>query len=95
MPVYEIKTPGAEKPRMVKAKDVSAALGGVVEVKAIGAERMLELQEQGITLEKVADATDPAAHAPGGPLHDATGGHGKGGDKADEGKGGKPGGEKE
>lgn len=86
MPVYEMKLPGQDKPRMIKAKDVSTALTGVVEIKAIGAERMLELQDQGVALEKAADPTDPAAHAPGGPLHDKTGGHGdqdkpEGGDK--------------
>lgn len=82
MPVYEIKLPGAENPRMVKAKDLSAALKGtgIVEVKAIGTDRMLELQDQGVPLEKIADATDPASHAPGGALHDPTGGHGQDGD---------------
>lgn len=74
MPVYEIKVPGAPGPRMVKAKDVGVALGGIVEIKAIGAERMLELQDAGVKLEKVEDPdpADPANYAPGGPLHGKT-----------------------
>jgi hypothetical protein len=71
VPIYELKLPKAEKPRMIKAKDVAEALtfAKVADIKAISGERLVELQEQGITLEKVPDATDPASYAPGGPLH--------------------------
>ncbi len=74
MPIYELRTPGATKPRMIKGKDVSDVLtfAKVADIKAIGAERVVELQEAGIKLEKVPDATDPASYAPGGPLHGQT-----------------------
>lgn len=74
MPIYEMKLPGADKPRMIKGKDVGEVLtfAKVVEIKAIGAERFAELQEAGVPLEKVPDPTDPASYAPGGPLHGQT-----------------------
>lgn len=76
MPVYELAEPGKESPRMVKEKDVAAALlhATGIAIKAIGAERMIELQEAGVTLEKPTepDPADPANYAPGGPLHGKT-----------------------
>jgi hypothetical protein len=74
VPIYELKVTGKEKPRMIKAKDVSEALvfAKVAEIKPVGAERMIELQEQGIALEKVPDPRDPSSYAPGGALHGQT-----------------------
>jgi hypothetical protein len=74
MPIYELKPKGATKSRMIRAKDVSEALtfANVCEIKPISGERVIELQEAGVTLEKVPDPTDPASYAPGGPLHGKT-----------------------
>lgn len=76
MPIYEIAEPGKEKPRMVKGKDVAAALllATGITIKPIGAERMIELQDEGVTVEKPTepDPADPANYAPGGPLHGKT-----------------------
>jgi hypothetical protein len=74
LPIYELKPKGAGKSRMIKAKDISEALkfAEVADIKAIGGERVTELIEEGVKLEKVPDPTDPASYAPGGPLHGQT-----------------------
>jgi cob(I)alamin adenosyltransferase len=52
MPVYEIKVDGSDKPRMVKAATPAAARNHVARAVAISAERMSELIDDGIALEK-------------------------------------------
>ena len=52
MPVYELKIDGAEKPRMVKADTAAQARNTVVSATPITAERMAELLEEGVKLEK-------------------------------------------
>jgi hypothetical protein len=84
MPIYEVRKEGDDKSRMIKAKDAPAALSfaKVATIKPVSAERMLELQGEGVTLEVATDAADPASHAPGGALHGSsasTGGDAKSG----------------
>lgn len=66
MPVYELKIDGAEKPRMVKAATAAAARNHVVSATPITAERMSELMEDDVKLEKAsAEATAAASAEPG------------------------------
>lgn len=101
MPIYELKpkgtSTGSTKSRLIKAKDISEALAyaKVADIKAIGGERVAELIESGVALEKVPDPTDPASYAPGGPLHGQTPPAGVEVPKAAETGGGSGGGGKE
>lgn len=79
MPIYEMQVRGDDKIRLVKATTAAQARDHIVSAKPISAERMGELIESGATLEKAVNPADPAAHAPGGELHDSGQGGGDGG----------------
>ncbi len=58
MPVYETRIDGVEKPRLIKADTPAAARNHVVTVKGVTAERMSDLMDQGVALEKAAAAPE-------------------------------------
>jgi hypothetical protein len=60
MPVYELKVAGQDKPRMVKADTPAQARNHVVTAAGISAERMAELLDDGVKLEKAEPATAEA-----------------------------------
>jgi hypothetical protein len=60
MPVYEMKVAGQDKPRMVRADTPAAARNHIVTAAGITAERMAELMESGVTLEKASAAANAA-----------------------------------
>lgn len=80
LPIYELQIRGDDKIRLVKAATSAQARDHIVSAKPIGAERMAELTETGVKLEKIANPADPASHAEGGELHDSGQGGGEGGE---------------
>jgi len=54
MPVYECKVSDSDKSRLVKATSAAVARSHIVQAKPITAERMAELIEDGVELEKAA-----------------------------------------
>ena len=63
MPVYECKVSDSDKSRLVKATSAAVARSHIVQAKPITAERMAELIEDGVELEK---AAAPAANSGNG-----------------------------
>lgn len=71
MAIFECYVRGAAGVRLVKATSAAQARDHIVSAKAIGAERMSDLIDDGAKLEKATGnvAADPSSYAPGGPLH--------------------------
>jgi len=65
MPVYELKVAGSDKPRLVKAATPAAARNHVVQATSVTAERMADLMDDGVKLEKASAAAEAESQGEG------------------------------
>lgn len=78
MPMYEMTVAGSDTPRLVRAPTAAQASAVIVTAKAVTAERMDELLEQGVVIER-APVTPPT-----GTVDASDGDKAPAGDKADD-----------